>query len=135
MCLPIPSPRQLEESGDPPKLLDVERRGQGAATRGRKDFTNVEMSRGADKGAALRAAATAGSRAQLLAEYEKDKRAPSTRRAADSTLATWIEFHDLWRPDRPGEDQRAFPLSRVAMARVAAVFKRGRYRSWKSYLS
>ena len=91
----------------------------------------IDVARTADQEAAMLAAATTSSRVETLAEYERDKRAASAQGSADSSLATWIDFHEARDEERGGAGKDRFPLTRMSLARVAAFFKTGRYRYWE----
>jgi hypothetical protein len=93
----------------------------------RQDLPEHRPAKRASRQAALAAALD---QAAALAEYESLKSANSAKDSRDTCLKTWNEFHLEWF----GTDD-AFPITVAKLKAVAAMFCRGRYRSYSNYLS
>eukprot|EP00972_Heterocapsa_arctica_P015609 2298072-Heterocapsa_arctica.AAC.1 len=66
-----------------------------------------------------------------MEEYIAHYTANSARSTRCSLLRRWVELHDAWF----GDAVPVFPLTAATVAAVAAIMKRGRYRSYANYLS
>ena len=97
----------------------------------RRDAPTIDFSRRASKELALAAASSDGSRALALEALSQDVAANSARGVNDTLLKTWMEFHTSWF----GPGVSLLPLDTNKLQCVGAMFKQGKYRSFKNYLS
>merc|ERR1711983_61239 len=74
---------------------------------------------------------SAENRASIIARFVEDIGAPSTRSTTSSLWTTWEEFHTRM----AGTSVPVLPLTVSKVFLVAALFKEGGYRAFKSYLS
>ena len=74
---------------------------------------------------ALSAADSAVVKQGALDDLQTDMHAASSISSRASTLRTWIRFHKEWF----GDDVDEFPFTETSLRAVAAMFKKGSYRS------
>ena len=104
---------------------------QGPMLAIRKDAPSINYSRRASKDLALQAASSLGSKKEALDMLNEDVSANSSKDAIASTVKTWEEFHAAWF----GVTVPVLPLTIDKMQAVSSMFKKGRYRSYKNYMS
>ena len=67
----------------------------------------------------------------MLAAFDRDVTATSSRATGCALWNTWCTFHSVWfREDAP-----AIPLDEVKIRNISACFKKGSYNGYKMYLS
>ena len=96
----------------------------------RKDTPVINISKRACRASATEAARDSETKAQALKELRKDKSAASAMASRCSWLATWQHFHWLWFASVDW-----LPLTCESIEAVAAMFKKGRYRSFGNFAS
>lgn len=62
---------------------------------------------------------------------ESDFHAASSKASRDSTLSTWLSFHDAWY----GPETSPWPLTVEKLLVISAMFKKGTYKSFTNYLA
>ena len=67
----------------------------------------------------------------MLAAFDRDVSAASSRTAGCALWNTWCAFHSVWFR----EDVPAIPLDEVKIRKISACFKEGAYKGYKMYLS
>ncbi len=82
-----------------------------------------------NKALALASAVSEATKRQALEDLHGDKEAQTSRGSRVSCLKTWAEFHEAWF----GSEVEVYPLTKESISCVAAMFKAGRYRSYKNY--
>ena len=95
----------------------------------RRDAPVYRPSHRGDISSALAASDTVESKAEALAEYEKEKYSQSSTR--DSLLHTWQRLHYKWF----GPSVPVFPVTVLTIAAVLSSLKKGGYRTPGNYIS
>ena len=104
---------------------------QSCPKRRRQDFPLI---RSIDKAAASNALRSCGTPSQLrgaLDDLFEDMCAATSRAPRDALLRTWFKFHEQWF----GKETEVLPLTEDKVLKIAALFKRGGYKSVKNYFS
>ena len=102
-----------------------------ARPRTRADQPRVWYVDRASKQEALRAAQSEQKMSAALDELESDFHSASSKASRDSTLSTWLSFHDAWY----GPETPPWPLTVEKLLVVSALFKQGKYKSFANYLA
>lgn len=102
-----------------------------ARPRNRADQPKVWYVDRASKEEAFSAAKSELSMSAALDELESDFHAASSKASRDSTLSTWLSFHDAWF----GPETSPWPLTVQKLLVISAMFKKGKYKSFTNYLA
>ena len=102
-----------------------------ATTASRADTPVLRPTKRGSTQVAVAGVKTAEDKQMALENYERDKFARSTAMTRDHLLATWTYFFVQWF----GALGSWLPLTVEGIAKVAAMFKLGRFRSYPNYLS
>lgn len=98
--------------------------------RTRADQPKVIFNSKASKVMALESASTSLNMAEAVKSLEEDFHAASSKASRSSRLNTWLHFHAAW-----FKHVEPWPLTKDKIIVVGAMFKKGKYRSFKGYLS
>ena len=79
----------------------------------------------------MEAAGSMASKVQALEDLDADVHAKGSIATRRSLLNTWVKFHLEWF----GPEEPVLPLTEAKVRAVAAMFKKGRYRSFGQYAS
>ena len=95
----------------------------------RRDHPEVRAVRRGNKRLAMDAAENEETKRAALSELEKNFYSKGSDSQRSSAWATWTDFHAGW-----FKDECFLPLTAVIIYAVAAMFRKGGYRSFKNYL-
>jgi len=98
---------------------------------GRADFPTVLPCKRANQDAVLAAGASDEGKSRMLAAFDKDILAASSRTTGCALWNTWCTFHSVWFND----DVPALPLDADKIRKTASCFKEGSYKAYRMYLS
>ena len=98
---------------------------------GRAGFPTVPSCKRASQETVLEAGASNEGRLRMLAAFDRDVSAASSRAAGCALWNTWCTFHAV----RFNSDAPAIPLDDVKIRRISACFKEEAYKGYKMYLS
>jgi len=98
---------------------------------GRADFPTVLPCKRANQESVIAAGASEDGKARMLAAFDKDTLAASSRTTGCALWNTWCTFHSIWFSD----DVPPLPLDAAKIRLTAASFKEGSYKAYRSYLS
>lgn len=101
-----------------------------ARHRTRSDQPRVIYNTRASKDIAMEAASTQDTMNEAIMNLENDFHAASTKASRSSCLNTWLQFHHAW-----FQHEDPFPLTKDKIIAIAALFKKGKYKSFPNYLS
>jgi len=91
---------------------------------GRADLPTVLPCKRANQETVLEAGASDEGRSRMLAAFDRDVTAASSRATGCALWNTWCTFHSVWFR----EDVPAIPLDEVKIRNVSACFKEGAYK-------
>ena len=97
----------------------------------RADFPKVLPFKKACKGAVFEAGCSVDGRSRMLAAFDRDITAASSKATGCALWTTWMEFHDVWF----NSDVPVLPLDGNKIRCISACFKEGAYKGFKNYLS
>jgi len=98
---------------------------------GRADFPTVLPCKRASQDTVLGAGASDEGKSRMLAAFDKDILAASSRTTGCALWNTWCTFHGVWFND----DVPALPLDADKIRKTASCFKEGSYKAYRMYLS
>ena len=96
---------------------------------GRADFPTVLPCKRANQDSVLAAGASDEGKSRMLAAFDKDILAASSRTTGCALWNTWCTFHSVWFSD----DVPALPLDAEKIRKTAASFKEGSHKAYRSY--
>ena len=79
----------------------------------------------------LEAGASGEGKLRMLAAFDRDVAAASSRTAGCALWNTWCTFHSVWFD----VEVPAIPLDAIKIRNVAACFEKGSYKGYRMYLS
>ena len=103
----------------------------GEGSQKRKDQPQVHHFRRGDPGLALGAALTNETKAQALADLRANYYSAGGGGPRSACWNSWARFHAAWF----GDDAPPLPLTPESVESVAAMFRQGRYRTYRNYVT